>query len=123
MNIISPLSRAERLAQLAVNSSFKAVARRIRNLKKGNEYLEGTHLFRLFLGTEPQNSFAVMTGREAKARNDIFRVKFVEAINQEIDNGVPTGQTKARSKHWTAIERNYVEPDGLCECDGLGIGD
>jgi hypothetical protein len=58
----------------------------------------------LFVGEE-----MVMTGRQAKAQNEVLMEIYREDIRAEIDAGVKFGQTVSVLKRWVIVERHVSE--------------
>lgn len=69
-------------------------------MAKGKEYLDALHKFEMRYGDAKSGVFQVMTGGEAKAINEAFRIAFIKEVEDAYPN--PHG---TRLRKWFLTEK------------------
>ena len=110
MRTVNPYFSAIRRADKIIGDNLRAKAHRKKHRKKHNkgacEYLDGTHSYKLVGLGQDLGEEAEMTGRQAKAQNEVMLEIYREDIRAEIDAGVKFGQTVSVLKRWIIVERH-----------------
>lgn len=109
MRTINPYFSAVRRADKIIGDGLRAKARRRKNNEGAHDYLNGTHSYKLTGNQKELGEEMVMTGRQAKAQNEVLMEIYREDIRAEIDAGVKFGQTVSVLKRWVIVERHVSE--------------
>jgi len=105
MRQINPYFEAVRRADKILGDGMKFRARWKRKQRDAIEYVNSMHRFRLMGNQDDLGEERVMTGREAKAQNELFMQNYRSEIQEEIDAGVKFGQTRSVLRRWKWVER------------------
>ena len=111
MRTINPYFSAVRRADKIIGDGLRAKARRRKHNEDAQDYLNGTHSYKLQGNMKDLGEEMVMTGRQAKAQNQVLMDIYREEIRAEIDAGVKFGQTVSVLKRWVIVERHVSEND------------
>ena len=111
MRTINPYFSAVRRADKIIGDGLRAKARRRKHNEGAHDYLNGTHSYKLTGNQKELGEEMVMTGRQAKAQNEVLMEIYREDIRAEIDAGVKFGQTVSVLKRWVIVERHVSEND------------
>jgi hypothetical protein len=85
----------------------KAKQRRfLKSQKAGYDYLSSKHEFELTHNSDGTGETVIMSGRESKLINEVFRSEFIQAIAK----GGYTKETRPILKHWKCIMRDIDKP-------------
>lgn len=85
-------------------SEMRKARYRKKRKKEAFDYLDESHTYQLTEGGEPIGEPQIMTGSEAKARNDKFREVFIRQVENEMDAGIPLNAGEARLLRWRWIK-------------------
>ena len=99
MIVINPQWKANCLSLNPETTKLKQL-RWARNAEKARSYLKASHKFQLKNGDHLTEQISVMTGAEAKAINEAYRISFIKEVQDAYPN-----PHKTRLIHWDLIEK------------------
>jgi hypothetical protein len=109
MTTINPYFSAVRQADKIIGDSLRAKARRRKHNESAHDYLNGTHSYKLVGNQKDLGEEMLMTGRQAKAQNEVLMEIYREDIRAEIEANVKFGQTTSVLKRWVIVDRHVLE--------------
>lgn len=109
MRTINPYFNAVRQADKIIGDSLRAKARKRKNNESAHDYLNGTHSYQLIGNQSELGEKMWMTGRQAKAQNEVLMEIYRQDIRAEIEADVKFGQTVSVLKRWVIVERYVSE--------------
>ena len=110
MFVQSVFSTANRLAE-------KSCAPRRNSAFAQEMYLFSEYLCRLHIGNNPTKKTVVLSGHSISKFNFESRKRFAKRMSSFLDG------KRSRPKMTQWVIQSKIEPDNLCDSDGLGIGD